>query len=103
MIMAKVGSWCAALDTKRRANRIGNRAIKKLTFLENGCNEPINENIKPLKAERNENKYSKIKNSVSIYIFVLVTIFPVKKIKSIPVVINRLGISTEKNWPNRTN
>ena len=95
--MAKVGSLCAALDTRRSAKRIGKRAIKKLNFLENGCNEPINENIKPLKAERNENKYSKIKNSVSIYIFVLVRIFPVKKIKSMPVVINRLGISTEKN------
>ena len=28
-------------------------------------NEPINENINPLKADKNENKYSKIKNSVS--------------------------------------
>ena len=63
--MAKVESWCAALDTKRSAKRIGNNAIKKLTFRENGCNEPINENINPLKADKNENKYSKIKNSVS--------------------------------------
>ena len=40
---------------------------------------------------------SLVHSFVSIYIFVLVRIFPVKKIKSIPVVINRLGISTEKN------
>ena len=31
---------------------------------------------------------------------VLVTIFPVKKIKSIPEVRIKLGIKTEKNWPN---
>ncbi len=95
--MAKVGSWCAALDTRRSAKRIGNKATKKLTFREKGCNEPINENINPLKADKNENKYSKIKNSVSTQMFVLVTIFPVVKIKSIPVVINRFGINTEKN------
>ena len=34
---------------------------KKLSFRENGCKEPINENIKPLSADKNENKYNKIK------------------------------------------
>ena len=58
--MARLGSWCAAFDTKRRAKSIGNKATKKLSFRENGCKEPINENIKPLSADKNENKYNKI-------------------------------------------
>ena len=54
--MAKLGSWCAAFDTKRSAKSIGNKATKKLSFLEKGCKEPTNENIKPLNADKNENK-----------------------------------------------
>ena len=49
--------------------------------------------------DKNENKYSKIKNSISTWILVFVTKFPVKNIKSIPEVINKFGIKTEKNWP----
>ena len=100
IIIAVVESWCAAFDTKRRAKSIGNKATKKLSFRENGCKEPINENIKPLSADKNENKYNKIKNSTSTYILVLVTTLPIKKIKSIPEVMNKFGMSTEKNWPN---
>ena len=36
IIIAKVESWCAALDTKRSANKIGNKTIRKLSFLEKG-------------------------------------------------------------------
>ena len=97
IIIAVVGSWCAAFDTNRRAKRIGNKATKKLSFRENGYKEPINENIKPPSADKNENKYNKIKNSTSTYILVLVTTLPVKKIKSIPEVMNKFGMRTEKN------
>ena len=65
MIIASVGSWWAALDIKRSANRIGNNTTRKLNFLEKGCKEPINENINPLKADKKENKYTKIRKSVS--------------------------------------
>ena len=76
---------------------MGNKTTKKLNFLEKGCKDPINENIYPLKTDKNENKYNNIKNSISTYIFVLVTIFPMKNIKSIPEVNNKFGIKTEKN------
>ena len=63
--MARAGSWCAAFDTKRRAKSIGNKATIKLSFRESGYKEPTNEKIKPLSADKNENKYNKIKNSIS--------------------------------------
>ena len=62
-------------------------------------------NKKPLKdfptgimlAMNNNPAMNKIKNSTSTYILVLVTTLPVKKIKSIPEVMNKFGMSTEKN------
>ena len=95
MPIARSGYKCDSLATNINTIRIGDKIIRKVSFLVKGCNAPAIEKIYPLSADKILNRKYNIKNWLVSTIPVFVTILPTKNTAKIDTDNKKLGIRIE--------